>query len=122
MRSRIYETVGRPSVRLSVCLSVRVWRHTASARRCGGFAAVGPAASRYRSIAARPALSISRAAARRAAANANSATSPADVGGLTQSRLFGYDMPVNEGLSQHQGRIKHLLGPTHFTMPGPQSK
>jgi len=22
---------------------------------------------------------------------------------------------------QWQGRIKHLVGPTHFTMPGPQS-
>jgi len=22
---------------------------------------------------------------------------------------------------QRQGRIKHLVGPTHFTMPGPQS-
>jgi len=43
----------RPSVRLSVCLS----HHSAAARYCGGFAAVGPAASGYRSIAARPALS-----------------------------------------------------------------
>ena len=43
MRSRVYETDERPSV----CPS----------HRCGGFAAVGPAARRYRSIAARPALS-----------------------------------------------------------------
>jgi len=44
----------RPSVRLS---------HPAAARRGCGFAAVGPAARRYRSIAARPALSSSRSAA-----------------------------------------------------------
>jgi len=48
-----YETVGRPSL----CLSVRPSRHPATASRCGGFAAVGQAARRYRSIAARPALS-----------------------------------------------------------------
>ena len=42
-RSRI----GRPSVRLSVCLS-----HPAAACRCSGFAAVGPAGSRYRPTAA----------------------------------------------------------------------
>jgi len=47
-------SVVRPSVRLS---------RPAAARRCCGFAAVGPACSRYRSIAARPALSGSRAAA-----------------------------------------------------------
>jgi len=41
------------SVRLSVCPA----RHSAAARLCGGFAAVGPASSRYRLIAARPALS-----------------------------------------------------------------
>jgi len=35
------------------------------AAACGGFAAVGPAGGRYRSIAARPALSSSRAAERR---------------------------------------------------------
>ena len=47
----------RPSVRPSVCLSVCLSHHSAAARHCGGFAAVGPAASGYRSIAARPALS-----------------------------------------------------------------
>ena len=48
VQSRVYETAGRPSV----CLS----RHSAAAPRCGGFAAVGPAGGRYRSIAAaRPA-------------------------------------------------------------------
>jgi len=53
-------------VRPSVCLS-----HPAAARRCCGFAAVGTTVRRYRSIAARPAVSSSRAAARRAAANAS---------------------------------------------------
>jgi len=42
---------------LSVCLSVRPFHHPAATRRCGGFAAVGPAARRYRSTAALPALS-----------------------------------------------------------------
>jgi len=65
----------RPSVRLSVRLTVcPIWPRQAV------FAAVGPEAKRYRSIAARPAVSSSRAAARRAAANASSATLSADVG------------------------------------------
>ena len=55
----------RPSVCLSVCLS-----HLTAARCSCGFAAVGPAARRYRSIAARPAVSCSHAAARRAASSA----------------------------------------------------
>ena len=46
----------RPSVCLSVCPTTSV-PSLAAARRCGGFAAVGPAGRRYRSIAARPALS-----------------------------------------------------------------
>jgi len=46
--------------------------HPTAARRCCGFAAVGPAAKRYRSTAARPAVSSSGAAARRAAAKAGS--------------------------------------------------
>ena len=54
MRSRVYATDGRPSV----CLS-----HTAAARRCCGFAAVGPASRRCRVNVARPALSCSGAAA-----------------------------------------------------------
>jgi len=57
----VYTTVERPSrrlsVRLSVCLSVRPSRHLSAARRYSGFAAVGPAARRRRSIAARSALS-----------------------------------------------------------------
>jgi len=44
------------SVRLSVCLS----HHLTATRRCSGFAALGPAARRYRSIAARPAPSSKR--------------------------------------------------------------
>jgi len=67
---------GRASVRLSVRLS----QHSAAARRCGRFAAVGPAGRRYRSIAARPGVSSTRAAARRTADNAGSGTSSADVG------------------------------------------
>ena len=50
--SGVYATVGR----LSVCPS----HSSAAARRCGGFAAVGPAGWRCRSIAARPALSSKR--------------------------------------------------------------
>jgi len=41
------------SVPLFVCPSVRPSHHSAAARRCGGFTAVGPAGRRYiRSIAA----------------------------------------------------------------------
>ena len=64
MRSRVYETADRPSV----CLSVPSF---AAARHRGEFAAVGPAAWRHRSIAAR---------GRRSAANASSVTLSADVG------------------------------------------
>ena len=39
MRSRVYETARRPSVRLFV----RPSNHSTEARRCGRFAAVGPA-------------------------------------------------------------------------------
>ena len=59
----------------SLCLSVP-FRRTP----LGGFAAVGPAGKRYRSIAARPAVSSSRAAAvasRRA--NAGNAALSADA-------------------------------------------
>ena len=49
---------GAGSMKLSsVRLSVRPSHHSAATRRCGGFAAVCPAATRYRPIAARPALS-----------------------------------------------------------------
>jgi len=40
----------------SVCLSVRLFHRSAAVLRCGGFAAGGPAARRYRSIAALPAF------------------------------------------------------------------
>ena len=49
---------GGGSMKLSgVCPSLCLSHHSANARRCGGFAAVRPAVRRYRSIAARPALS-----------------------------------------------------------------
>jgi len=68
----------------------RVMNGTASVRlsfpsaRCssvGGFAAVGPAGGRYRPIAARATAQQHGTAARRAAANAGSATFSAYVGG-----------------------------------------
>ena len=62
---------GTVSVRLSVCLS-----HSPAAAAYGGFAAVGPADRKYRSIAARPAPQQHGATA----ANAGSATFTADVG------------------------------------------
>ena len=65
-----YVTVRCPSV----CLS-----HSPVVASCGGFAAVGPAGRRYRSIAARPALQQYGSAARRAAANAGSASFTAGV-------------------------------------------
>ena len=51
-----------------------------AAAACGGFAAVGPAGRKYRSLAARSALQQHGAATPRAAANAGSATFSADVG------------------------------------------
>ena len=71
---RVYVVFGRPSV----CLSVPSF-----ARHCCGFAAVGPAGTRYLSIAARPAFSSSGAVTRRLAANAGSVTLSADVGSWT---------------------------------------
>jgi len=55
--------------------STREINNHAAARRCGGFAAVGPDGRRHRSIAARPTLSRSE---RRV--NAGSVTFSADVG------------------------------------------
>ena len=52
MRSRVYVTVRCPSD----CLS-----HPLAAATCDGFAAVGPAGRRYRSIAARPAANVGSA-------------------------------------------------------------
>ena len=84
IRRRVYVTVGRPSVSLS---------YPAATRRCCGFAAVGPAARRYRSIAARSAGrrlvgSRSCAVARHAAANERSAASSADIGTSSRTDLF----------------------------------
>jgi len=59
---RVYVTVWCPSVRLSVCLS----QLSTAAAVCGGFAAVGPADRRYRSIAVRLAPSSNGAAAENA--------------------------------------------------------
>jgi len=75
MRSRVCETVGRPSV----CL----FRHSLVARRRSGFAAERFAGRRYRIsiISGGHELSSSGAAARRTAANANSVTFTAGVGG-----------------------------------------
>jgi len=72
------------------CLaSVRLSAHPAAARRCCGFAAGCPAARSYRSIAARPAVSSrSRAAARRAEANAGSATLSTDLYPITAATLL----------------------------------
>jgi len=50
-------------------MSVRTSRHSAAARRCGGFAAVGQAARRYRRLLH----------GRRSAANASSVTLSADL-------------------------------------------
>ena len=75
MRSGVYAIVGCPSV----CLS-----HPTAARRRCGFAAVGPTSRRYRSIAARPAVSSSS----RAAANAGSGTLSADVVKPADTDLF----------------------------------
>ena len=70
--SSVYETARCPSV----CLS-----RSPVAAACGGFAAVSPAGRIYRLLAARPAPQQHGAAARRAAADAGSATLAADVGG-----------------------------------------
>jgi len=64
-----------------ICVSVSVRRsvslsHSPAAAACGGFAAVGPAGR----IAARPALQQHGTAARRATANAGSATFTTEAG------------------------------------------
>jgi len=68
-------SMKRSRIRLSDCLS-----HLAATCSCFRFAAVGPVARRYRSIAARPAVTSSRNAAWLAAATAGSAALSADVG------------------------------------------
>jgi len=84
MRSRVYETFLCPSV----CLS----HLSAAATACGGFAAVGPADRRYRSIATRRVcnrrgrISIRiYTAVGRPAANASSVVFLAAVEGWTQT-------------------------------------
>jgi len=73
MRNRVNKTVGRQSVRPSVCLS----RHSPAARRCGGFAAERRAGD----IDRQRAPSSSGAQQKiRLAANASSVTLTADVG------------------------------------------
>jgi len=37
-----------------------------------------------------------------------------------KNKSISAEMRVNNRLSVTQGRVKHLVGPTHFTMPGPQ--
>ena len=49
---RVYVTVRCPSIYLAVCLSVCLSHPSTAAAACGGFAAVGPAERRCRSIAA----------------------------------------------------------------------
>ena len=68
----------RPSVRLSVCLSVPSIDRCSSVRRV---AAVGLSGGRHRSTVGPPGA----AAARRTAANASSVMSSADVGSRTQT-------------------------------------
>ena len=60
MRSRVYETVDRPSVCLSLCL----FHHSTAAAVCGGFAAERRAVRRYRSPTAAVAPISSGVAAR----------------------------------------------------------
>ena len=73
-RNRFY--ARRPSV----CLS-----HSPAAAACGGFAAVGPAGRRYRSIAARLAPQQRGTSVQRTAGNVGSATLTADGGSWTQT-------------------------------------
>ena len=88
MWSRVYETVERLSVCLSVCLS----RHLTAAATYSGFAAERRVGRRYRSTEAAtgsPAAAALQygATARRSlsAADASSVTLTADVGGWTQT-------------------------------------
>jgi len=80
MRSRVYATVGRPSVRPSVC-HVRLSHPAAAAAAAGLLLHVDPAARRSIDYCTVGGLAVSsiRATARRAAANADTATLSADV-------------------------------------------
>jgi len=75
-------------------LPIRACHLSTAARRCSGFAAVGPAGRRYRSIAA-AAGRRSSTAARRSKTNASSAMLSADVGS-SRTDLFVRMRNVNE--------------------------
>ena len=102
---------------LSVCPSVPSFaRHTP-------LAAVSPAGRRYWSIAARPAVSSSGAAARRSAANAGSATLSADVASWTQTCLKSDSVPpglsaVSTDIIQND-RTLLLVSDVHFSLQYP---
>jgi len=81
MRSRVYETVERPSVRLSICSSVCLSRRSTAATAAGGFPAERIMGRKYRSIAARRASCGRRAAC--AGAQQQCAVLQADVGSVT---------------------------------------
>jgi len=94
--SRAYETVEGPSVRPSVCLSVRLChlstaarrslsRHSSAAAACSEFAAECRAVRAADIDRQRRMPSSSGASARHSAANANSFTFTADVGNWTQT-------------------------------------
>ena len=86
MRIRVYATVGRPSVHLSVCLSH--WSTAATAVR--EFAAERPVGRKCRSISA-GVLRASCCRRRRSAANAGSVILTAEEGGSTQTcYLFAF--------------------------------
>ena len=75
-------------------LPIRACHLSTAAHRCSGFAAVGPAGRRYRSIAA-AAGRRSSTAARRSKTNASSVTLSADVGS-SRTDLFVRMRNVNE--------------------------
>ena len=87
---RVATVCRSPSVRPTQTLRTSLLRLLVGTGRivvcgaCGGFAAVGPAGRRYRSIAARSMQQQQGAAARRAAANAGCATFTADARSWTQ--------------------------------------
>jgi len=90
----------------SVCLS----HHLAAACSCSGFAAVGPAAGRYRLTAQwRPPCAAlqQRLRARQSAANAGSVTLSANVGSRTQTR---FDVRSFSGQCRHDSTAPGMRG------------